>query len=287
MNIIYGIRCHKYNEDIFELYGVLCKLHGDDNVILVCDESEYPVDAPDSVKKISIKSESLEDLNLPKINKWGWQCGDYFYYAMAEKYQRDYYWLIEPDVLFGGNCAQDFFSKLNNLSYDFLSCRHEQRDSNWYWHKTISPYSEKVFGCAFPVTRLSYRAIIFLQENRKKAFNSGSHSPNDEAFVSTLLEKGGYNCIDIEKLIPEYFRHFSTMTPLLKEKFREILGVHHPALSWPEFKEKYPEKLKSAINHKKGKGFIKSTLYGVGSDKILELLESNPGLFFEAFTQSK
>jgi hypothetical protein len=163
------------------------------------------------------------------------------------------------------------------LTEDFLTARHSRRDSKWFWHKTMAPFYGQVFGCAFPITRLSRNAIEFLHGARIALAEqirgiSSSTWPNDEAFVSTTLGNcSSFSIGDITNTPNTNFKYFSTTVPLLKENFMHMPGVFHPALTWQEFYSKFPDRLVKAVNGKREVEFLKNVLGNLDQEQLVRL----------------
>ena len=158
-----------------------------------------------------VSEDYLKKNNLEKINKTGWQCGDYILYAGNDYFPNyDYYWIIDDDLYLNLDMNQ-FISKANSLNYDCLGTDFRLATPNWYWHKTLSDKFEKVYGMLFGLVRFSKKSALFLKQKRSeyhpklKKDQLNSLFSNDESFTATYLANNGFNCKKIQDVFPEYF----------------------------------------------------------------------------------
>jgi hypothetical protein len=165
------------------------------------DERSAVTEVP--YRKVSMTAQSLARLGLYPHERVGWQCGDYCYYHLQEALPGyRHYWLIEPDVLFDLEEPAGFFALFAEAPQDFLATRFGPRGEGWSWTPPIRHRGLPVYGCLFPVTRLSARAIEYLRARRVADTaaaddKKGANWPNDESFVASHLIAAGYACADV------------------------------------------------------------------------------------------
>jgi hypothetical protein len=136
------------------------------------------------------------------------------------------------------------------------------------WQKT-SLNRNRIYGCLFPLTRLSHAAIEHLVNERKnltrlfnqKALNN-EQWPNDEAFVSTTLQRDGFICQNLNS-ISNYFGSDYSLAPILWNAISHkspVSRVLHPVLRITEHQRKIRQSLKT----KAGKlvhGYLGNTIF--------------------------
>jgi len=254
-----GIRTHRFGQAEQDLYRSLSHYFPQNDIFIVVDETRGVVDVPPIYNKIGFSRDSLNQLSLfgqdPKI---GWLCGDYFYYFLHEHIRADAYWLIEPDVRFTFKNVDEFFRLFELERADVLLTKFGRRQPQWPWYRTALQISDAVYGCAFPLSRLSGRAIeLLLRERQKLSANllehdsAGKNYPNDEAFVATASMKMGLSCVSLSDQYKNIFTHFSVYFPYLwpgAEKDIPVGKVVHPALIESDFWPVFNKKINSALN---------------------------------------
>lgn len=254
-----GIRTHKFGDAEQDLYRSLTDYFAQNEIFLVVDETQGAVDVPPIYNKIGFNKDSLSQLSLfgeyPKI---GWLCGDYFYYFLYRHVRADGYWLVEPDVRFTFDRVDEFFKLFEQDGADLLLTNFGPRRPHWHWYNLGLRISDSVYGCAFPISRLSGQAIELLLKERqaislKLAEQNGTwqNYPNDEAFVATTAMKIGLNCADLVGQHGNLFTHFSVLFPYLWPDAKKVIPkgkVVHPALVKSEFWPAFNSKAYRAIN---------------------------------------
>lgn len=168
-------------------------------ILAVADESKRRVQVPAGIAKIVADPGSLGLFTTPDMM---WRCGDYaFYAALRALPHASSFWLIEPDVRIHGSDPKSFFDGSGGSSQrDFLTASFVEAGAKWMWHRTMTPFAPRVYLCMMQACRISRTAASYLHEQRLKlgeAFESGNLSaadwPNDEAFVVSMLAKGGFS----------------------------------------------------------------------------------------------
>jgi hypothetical protein len=201
MNDLLIVRTHRADKaslDAFDRYSSV----GNFDVTFCCDEREREVD-PGGRAKIGFSDATLAGLGLFPHPHSGWRCGDYFYYVARKNFgQYRYYWMIEPDVWIHTEDLDAFFAQFRDHQSDLLATKFGPRDWKWGWYGTVSQHYKQVYGCVFPISRLSGAAIDFCFNARKTATASMAPEdfrswPNDEAFVANELVNAGFHCEDL------------------------------------------------------------------------------------------
>lgn len=189
----------------------------------------------------------------------GWRCGDYCYYAALDAVpDLGRAWLIESDVWLSYADPREFFGPLAEDPADFLAPAFRERGDDWFWTwSAVAALGEgPVWGCLYPITRMTARAIAHCARVRAEslAASAGDLSlsrsdappypiPNDEGFTATALMRAGFDCRDLRALLPGAFSDagFSWDAPLMRA---EALGaglagqVLHPVLEAAEARVK-------------------------------------------------
>jgi hypothetical protein len=211
-------------------------------------------------KKAALTNEKLREIGVLEHPNCGWLCGDYFYYiAFHELPDYDYYWLCEPDVHFSFSDIKDFFQKFETNSADLLAPQFEKKDKKWFWFKNAEKISQNIYGCLFPITRLSRNALRHLHSERqelttlfqqkKMAFAAW---PNDESFVCTTLQRYGFDCQNLNQVC-KFFDGDFDLTPILWDiavNKPQKNKVFHPVLGMTQFQQKVRKALNiKAINN--------------------------------------
>lgn len=135
-----------------------------------------------------------------------WKNGDYAFYQALWHLPRPYryYWLIEYDVHINFADLNDFFGLFLNRDEDCLAPYCGEKPASWMWFQSMRWLSETVYGCFFPVLRLSRTALHHCRLGRLYAgykFRElglrGDSWPHCEAFVPTLLAQAGFRLGDL------------------------------------------------------------------------------------------
>ncbi|MGI4798125.1 MAG: discoidin domain-containing protein [Janthinobacterium lividum] len=179
-------------------------------VIFAVDETHGSIDTLE-FEKISLTREAFEPLGLyTEISDIFWRCGDYpLYLARLRFPECNIFWLIEYDVTINRAEPIEFFEELDKFhGYDFLSSHFRKPEDWWMFGFRMRAYSEDVYRSYFPLVRLSGRALDFAMVERAKAtvdmrlLPNDQHLewPNDESFIATVLQNGGFRCADYSEL---------------------------------------------------------------------------------------
>lgn len=209
------IRSTKFGADERALVDAIRPYFGD-QIVLARDarQNEHFLKKKE-IETLDINDRSVEDLGLAAVRDWGWRCGDYFQIAAANAFPEfEYFWMVEPDVFFNVQDINSFFKPLEERNDDFLACGYGPRRANWIFYRSVSFHFERVFGCLFPLTRISARAVEKVHEDRQNYSHVWSNLPkperpvfaNDESLVCSSIESAGFLATSIETILPDLFR---------------------------------------------------------------------------------
>lgn len=233
------VRTHRANEASFRAYDRYAAESGFD-VIFVCDERRGSVDVGDR-DKVGFDAGAVEAMGLFPHADYGWRCGDYFHYvgrAARPDYAR--YWMIEPDVWIHTGDLRAWFEQFDDNSADLLVSWFGRKDPSWSWHASVVDRYSEVYGCTFPVTRLSAAASDHLLQARSRLGKDAAARetwPNDESFVASELMAAGFDCRDVSPADrPLYTRQsFRNAVP---QDYETLVAsepdglIHHPVQDW-------------------------------------------------------
>lgn len=250
---VIGIRTHRWTELEETLYHKLHDAFSPEQIFVIVDETQGPVEVPNHVQKIGWDKEFIATQGLLDYDYFqrgiGWLCGDYFYYAFQQAVLADYYWLIEPDVsLTFDSWHEEFFNPCHAIEAGALLGHFRAVPENDDWYQAARLMAEEVYTCSFPLNRLSYQAIhrCFLERQRLSALFEDHQSysyqnnslglpfPNDETLVATTLVRDGVVVKDFQDLLPNSFNFFdaSHVFEVSKElPLRPARQVIHPVRS--------------------------------------------------------
>jgi hypothetical protein len=236
------LRCHGFSEAEERVLSSAKSYFSKNDILVVADERNRPISMESGLNKLPLTNEVIENLKLLAHPNAGWLCGDYSYYvAYQARPDYDFYWLCEPDVYFSYDNSADFFSKFETNFADFLAPRFSKRNDTWLWTKRARLLSDRVFGCIFPLSRISNRAVCHLLNARANLRDSLARQqginrkwPNDESFVCTVLVRDGFACEDLGRTVKIRESQFSFNNPILLDSLLDkpyLNTVLHPVLS--------------------------------------------------------
>lgn len=174
-----------------------------------------------------------------------WYCSDYPLYIVRKYFpDYDYYWSFENDVFCNGNSYKKFFKNHCKDNSDLIISHYRSTDNeDWFWkYKTewCGYNINEIYGCLFPVVRISAKAIDFLYQkrlnhaNRFKSLlenNETNFEDNNrwifcEAFVATELTNNNFKC----KLLDEPYLRYLPVYNLNVERIFEKpdFRLYHP-----------------------------------------------------------
>lgn len=231
--VLAAIRCYEFGAPERRMLDALRKVFGDD-VALALDARRDP-EIPAELRCARLTGAALQDWGMAAPADWGWLCGDFFHYALRDAFPGyDAYWLIEPDVVFHRIRPADFFAAAGRIEADFLVPNYSERPKSWPHYPGSFWHFDRVWGCLFPLTRLSGRAIDVLKAGRiaygaawkarAEAAAPEAEPPyaNDEAFVaSSILAAPDLTGADLVAAAPQFF-------PALEDELsRWVLFTYH------------------------------------------------------------
>lgn len=246
------IRTHVYNSDVQSLLDRFAA-ETDFNVLVVADETSAPLNAPTHIPKIGFDKDLLNQMGLAVPTRVGWLCGDYFFYvARTNRPTDEYFWIIEPDCVINSADLGAFFSPFSNITDDLLAIGLSPRTNIWSWYAVMHEYVPHVYGCLFPLLRLSGRAVDYLYEKRKqisadfaRSGRSVDFMPNDEAHVASLLfNSPAFKCRNINDILGGIGGglNFTDVMPFSRKFLSEGKPdgyVYHSVRSGEDFRQRY------------------------------------------------
>lgn len=240
MKAIAAIRTNRWTEEEERMLTSLREGFGDDVAVVF---HSRPGDVEPPARVIDINRRWLKRARLRFPGDWGWRCGDYFYYALRTTLpEYDYYWLVEPDVLFSGN-ARDFFDRFSNNTDDLLGVAPGTfPDKSHPFLETLQHLEP--CRAIFALTRFSGRALDRLLELRRANSQlevSWRGFANDELFTFSHVHADPELTIgNLAEIAPDWFEgaSFKTDPDILYEQV-----VNDPQLANKVF---HPVKRKSS-----------------------------------------
>ncbi|HWX50120.1 MAG TPA: hypothetical protein VNZ61_18900 [Roseomonas sp.] len=283
------VRTHYFDDALQEFCSQL-RNGTEREIFVVCDETKSPVTIPNNFTKISINTEILDSLGLYTPKNFGWLCGDYCYYiarSVAPSFSS--YWLIEGDVRFKFDDVALFFSHFPSAdAVDMLAAGFQKAVPSWLWYESMRSLAPEVYGCLFPVTRLSGRAVDFLAAERTRLATSfsglavdekGSKAwPNDEAFVATTLMNSEFVCRDLNAFGATFYdkETFWVGRPASHQRIMQKPNdnmVYHPVIGG----DRYLQKMKSSFNFQVSSRKSPEYLQGIFNSQMLQDIEMECG----------
>ena len=217
-----GIRTHRWGKGEETIYNQLLQYFSAENIFVVVDEIyKESIPVPNYINKISLSDNYLKLNGILSTHTTqrglGWLCGDYFYYAMNDAVNAEYYWLIEPDVGFTFEDVSDFFRTFENNNKDALLSSYYKAPQNWMWKKSAELINKQAYKSFFPLTRLSKASILACKEARQDLtvrLGRGEYPielyPNDEALVATVVgNKKELSISNFKEYFPHSFKYFT------------------------------------------------------------------------------
>lgn len=245
MKTVIGIRCASIGDAEQRLYGLLLAHFPQEDIYFIADHRTYQHDPDNPYQAITIDPAAL---GISVENDWGWRCGDMCYYAFAERVGSDFYILIESDVWMTHNTALTLFDALAGSTADFIAHNIQAAPPDWLWHATIKPFVPTVYSCAFPLTRLSRRALDFLRPQRAVLNHickaNDAAVPNDESFVASAIHtQQAFQAASLLSLVTLDVSRFSPVYQIPLEFCTEDGFLYHSALSLDDFYQKFFNRL--------------------------------------------
>ena len=290
MSEVILVRTH-YFDEILEGFCSRLQNESGRQVVALVDESKGIVDVPDAFGKITLDFEKLKERGIYIPRDAAWRCGDYCYYAARlARPEATAFWLVEADVRFKMDHLSEFFNAFPGPDeVDFIVAGYHKSTSKWWWYGAMHAFSEQVYGCMYPLTRLSARAIdhlmarraehsVVFQERLSKG-EAGLSWPNDESFTATTLSCDGFICRDLNGF-GRIFHSKKTFRVGRPVSLRELETqpndgqIHHPVVSGQSFLRKmkysFSSLLKKEVPAEEIRGIFNTRLF------LLVALETDP-----------
>ena len=266
MSEVILVRTH-YFDDVLEGFCSRLQTESGRQVVALVDESKGIVDVPDVFGKITLDFETLGKRGIYIPRDAAWRCGDYCHYAARlARPDATAFWLVEGDVRFKMDHLSEFFDAFPGPdAVDFIAAGYHKSSGKWWWYSAMHAFSEQVYGCMYPLTRLSPRAIDHLMTRRaehsllfQERLSQGEADlswPNDESFTATTLSCDGFICRDINGF-GRTFHSKKTFRVGRPVSLRELETqpndgqIHHPVVSGQAFLRKMKNSFGSLL--KKG-----------------------------------
>lgn len=282
MKSLFVLRCHQFKNPERYLLNFVEPYFGQDNILVVADERNYQVNTG-KWKKAALNQQRIKELGILNHQNCGWLCGDYFLYIAQQACpDYDFYWLCEPDVYFSFKTAHDFFKEFENKqAADLFAPFFGKRLEHWLWSKMVEVISKDVYGCLFPIVRVSRKAVCHLLAERVLLTNlfleqnlSHSEWPNDESYVCTTLQRDKFLCRninDIQKFLGPDFG----LTPILWDV--AINGPHrnrvlHPVVPATHYHRKFSLAFKNEFSPQIKKYFSEKVFQNSESRHFSDIL---------------
>jgi len=255
MRSIAAIRTNKWTGEEERMLARLRQAFGDDVAV---GFHKRPADVTPPVDVVDLTADWAKAHDLRMTRDWGWRCGDYFYYALREaKPDYDFYWLVEPDLLFTGD-PSGFFGAFDGDETDLLGV-----DPGPFAEKN-HPFLEGLNGMAphraiFALTRFSGRALdklLPLRVANGKADVGPRAFTNDELFTfSHVAADQGLSLGSLCDRAPSWFdgARVATDPDLLIDALEGDTAlenkVFHPVRGKEAFKEGVADRLASRMGY--------------------------------------
>lgn len=241
-NIILGIRTVRVDYQVQCIYSYYMSQGVD--VVLVVDETKERMETG-YMKKVSVDKEFLNrNMLFQKINNVGWLCGDYFLYALYEKYkEKDGFWLIEDDALIFSESLLEWLRLPIEKGIDFSANYFGTAPDNWPWKKPaqIEFNKEIIKKCSFGIVCASKEFVRKSLEkridySRKFSVNGNNSFLNDESFIMNAMDTGQFRFLSMNSIYGEsFFKNYKFTTSgknfYINNLFNRIeSGFYHPVL---------------------------------------------------------
>lgn len=176
------------------------------SVVFVCDETNGPADAG-GYPKISMTPAALRAMGFRDApGNWGWLWGDMCYHAARAQFPSfDAYCLMESDVFVPDLAAPALVSALMEHEADVIAGRLRRYETVQKFSRPLEALGlDPHWGCIFPLTRLSARAVSAMGELRRAAIAAGvAGKLNDEGVLVGAMQQAGLTGAALEDVVPE------------------------------------------------------------------------------------
>lgn len=241
-------------EEMLQIY----RQHFKQNIVFALDNRKHNVDGSRE-DIVSVNEGVLTNLGMTCPDDWGWRCGDFFLYAVHAAYPDfDSYWMIEPDVAFHKTDPGDFFNRCAEDKSDLLAFSIGTREKPWKHLDAAKKVYDEVYGCVFPLIRVSKPALNYLKSERARygrEWDQKSDYSNDEGFVaSAIAADPSLSMKRMQNLVPDLFsqKAFNTRNAYTFASLQaRPKGIYHPVLNDKEFWDRATRKVgtESSLDH--------------------------------------
>lgn len=205
MSSVVAIRTNRWTSEEERLVANLQQAKGEDVVVVFHNRPEGVVPP---VPVIDLNDQVCEAMGLGLPHDWGWRCGDYFYYALrAARPEYEFYWLVEPDVMFTGD-PSSFFAAFEGDDRDLLGVSPGPFENKAHPFLSTLQHLEP-YRAIFALTRFSGRALDRLLPQRQasaKVPKLVRKFANDEFFTfSTVQADPELSIGDLVEGAPSWF----------------------------------------------------------------------------------
>lgn len=214
-------------------------------------DGRHPVEMKTHRPLVMLTKSACENIGLYCPDDFPWRCGDYGLYLARENFPDVHrFWMIEHDVRFSGGSPSVFFRFFEQKTdIDFLACNYNKADTDWWWYPYALGLGVVPYSCLFVAVIITSDALKYLLSGRRRQSGNAARRslwPNDESFVATSLNRGGFSCQDFNDFGIE-FHNISTMsvsTPIQGERLLQGgqlspnesgVKIYHPVLFGDEF----------------------------------------------------
>ena len=240
-------------------------------VVCLVDETRKPADVS-PFAKVSVTRQALKDHGLRATADAAWRCGDYgLYLAMSRYPDVEQFWLVEYDVRIRvRGSLSDFFASFDESRADLIAPLVSERDASWWWYPTMQAGSQPVWGCLFPLLRVSSALLRDALQARKDQAKSPVYRlfwPNDESFLATIAARRAFIVQDLNDVRPCYTAEsFSFERPWsgveLEHADLDDL-VYHPVLYGEDLERKLAKLAKPSSLQEKVQRKMRAALSGI------------------------
>ncbi len=215
-------------------------------VVCLADESRKVLNT-EPFEKISITQNAAKQLGLYCPKNFTWSCGDYGLYMAHHQYaQVKFFWLIEYDVRFQGENLIRSVIEAFDSSLDLVAPLLRQRQNDWWWYAAMASNKKPVYGCLFPLIRISAALIAFGLNERRRLGKSLLYRlfwPNDESFLATTAIRNRFKSVDLNSADATFYTHKSFLfdgshsgEDCELSPYDEL--IYHPVLYGADYKQK-------------------------------------------------
>ncbi len=252
MKVIAAIRTHVWGDQEDRIMAQLMPVFGDD--LCVVFHNRKP-DVVPPIPVVDLTDAWVEQNGLRRISDYGWRCGDYFLYALRQaRPDADFYWIIEPDVLFTGDPAE-FFARTGEHPVDLIGAETEALGPHHRFAVTLTGLQG--YRCLFALTRVSGLALdklFALRQIYSAQAVPSRRFANDEAFVwSHVKADRTLTTAVLVDIVPEWLRQRKLRADpdMLLDSFDGLTepGVFHPVQSRQHFARAVAKRIAGSLSY--------------------------------------